>query len=78
MKWELLEVELERKKSKHGSVMEKGKPISLGIFGLVMFPSLTGVISLKDVVVFGEYEYAQINYVVAILAETILTLNHCR
>jgi hypothetical protein len=28
--------------------------------------------------VFMEYENTQINHVVVILAETILTLNHCR
>jgi hypothetical protein len=36
-------------------MIEKDKLIALGIFGLVLFPSLTSVISLEVVVVFVEY-----------------------
>ena len=69
----MLEIELEKK-----SGLEKERLIPLGIFGLVLFPSQTGVVSLKAVAAYVEYENTQINPVTAILAETILTLNHCR
>ena len=52
--------------------------IALGIFGLVLFPSQTGLVSLEAAAAYIEYENTQINLVAAILAETILTLNHCR
>ena len=48
----------------------------MGIFGLVLFPSQMGVASLEAAVAYVEYENTQINPVAAILAETILTLNH--
>jgi len=50
----------------------------LGIFGLVLFPSQTGVVSLEAAAAYVEYEKTQINPVAAILDETIFTLNHCR
>ena len=78
LKWKLLEIELERKKSQHRALIKRDKLVSLGIFGFVLFPSLIGVISLEGGTVFIEYENTQINHVVAILDETILTLNHCR
>jgi hypothetical protein len=52
--------------------------IALGMFGLVLFPSQTGVMSLDAAAAYVEYENTQINLVAAILPETILTLNHCR
>jgi uncharacterized protein YqhQ len=52
--------------------------IALGIFGLVLFPNQTGMVSLDVTTAYVEYENTQINLVAAILAETILTLNHCR
>jgi len=73
LKWRMLEIELEKK-----SGSEKERLIALGIFGLVLFPSQTGVVSLEAVVAYVEYENTQINQVAVILAETILTLNHCR
>ena len=60
------------------SRLEKERLIALGIFGLVLFPSQTGLVSLEAVAAYVEYENTQINPVAAILAETILTLNHCR
>jgi len=45
---------------------------------LVLFPSEIGVISLEAANVFVEYEYDRINPSSAILAETMLSLNHCR
>ena len=50
----------------------------MGIFGLVLFPSQTRVVSLDAATAYIEYENTQVNLVAAILAETILTLNHCR
>jgi hypothetical protein len=73
LKWWMLEIELEKR-----SGLERERLIALGIFGLVLFPSQTGVVSLEAVAAYVEYENTQINPVAAILAETILTLNHCR
>jgi hypothetical protein len=52
--------------------------IALGIFGLVLFPSQTRVVSLDAATAYIEYENTQVNLVAAILTETILTLNHYR
>jgi hypothetical protein len=73
LKWKMLEVELEKK-----SRSEKERLIALGMFGLMLFPSQTGVISLEAAAAYVEYENTQINPVAAILAKTILTLNHCK
>jgi hypothetical protein len=73
LKWKMLEVELEKK-----SGSEKERLIALGMFGLVLFPSQTGVISLEAAAAYVEYENTQITPVAAILAKTILTLNHCK
>jgi len=78
LKWKLLEVGLERKNLQHGSLIESDRLVVLGIVGPVLFSSLTGVISLEVATAFLEYESTQINPVTAILAETILTLNHSR
>ena len=56
LKLKFLEVKLERKKSQYGSMLERDKLIALEIYGLVLFPSLTGVISLEATTAFGEYE----------------------
>jgi hypothetical protein len=77
LKWKLLEVELKRKTSQHGSMIERDRLVTLGIFGLVLFPSIMGVISLEVATTFVDYENTQIN-LVAKLAETILTFNHYR
>jgi repressor of nif and glnA expression len=69
----MLEIELEK-----NSGSEKERLIALGIFGLVLFPSQTGVVSLEAATAYVEYENTQINPVAAILVETILTLNHYR
>jgi len=45
LKWKLLKAKLERKKSEQGSIIKRDKLITLGIFGLVLFPSLMGIIS---------------------------------
>ena len=73
LKWKMLQIKLEKKV---GS--EKERLIALGMFGFVLFPSQTGVISLEAASTYVEYENTQINPMAAILAETILTLNHYR
>jgi hypothetical protein len=73
LKWKMLETELEK-----NSGLEKERLIALGMFGLVLFPSQTSVISLDVAAAYVEYENTQIDPMAAILAETILTLNHCR
>jgi len=78
LKWKLLEAELERKKLEHGSMRERDKLIALGIYALVLFPFLTGVMSLEATAAFVEYENTYVNPVTAILAETFLTFNHFR
>ena len=72
LKWKTLEFELEQ-----SSESEKERLIALDIFGLVLFPSRTSIISLEVVATYVEYENTQINPVASILAETIITLNHC-
>jgi hypothetical protein len=57
---------------------ERYKLMAFAIFGLVLFPSEIGVISLEATNVFVEYEHDLINPSSAILAETMLSLNHCR
>jgi hypothetical protein len=78
LKWKFLEVELEKKKEQYGSILERDRLIALGIYGLVLFPSLIGVISLEAAAAFVEYENTHVNPTTAILAETFLTLNHFR
>ena len=72
LKWKMLEFELEKK-----SGSEKERSIALGVFNLVLLPSQISIISLKVVVAYVEYENTQINPVTSILAESIITLNHC-
>ena len=78
LKWKFLEAELEKKKEQYVSVLERDRLIALGIYGLVLFPSLKGVISLEAAAAFVEYENTHVNPTTAILAETLLTLNHFR
>jgi hypothetical protein len=78
LKWKFLEVELEKKKEQCVSVLVRDRLIALGIYGLVLFPSLKGVISLEAAAAFVEYENTHVNPTTAILAETLLTLNHFR
>jgi len=78
LRWKFLEVELEKKKEQYGSMLERDRLIALGIYGLVLFPSLIGVISLEAAAAFVEYENTHVNPITAILAETFLTLNHFR
>jgi hypothetical protein len=57
---------------------ERFKLVAFVIFGLVLFSSEIEVISLEVVNAFMEYEHDRINPAVAILAKTMLSLNHYR
>jgi hypothetical protein len=53
--------------------------VAFVIFGLVMFPSkTTRIISIEATNTFIEYEQTKNNLTSAILAETVLSLSHCR
>lgn len=66
------------KKNDFRFVEENGKIFALEIFRLVLFPNLTGIINLEAATTFVTYENTQINSIMAILVEAILTLNHYR
>jgi len=66
------------RKSNHRFIKENNRILTLGIFKLLLFPNLNRVISLKAAVTFIKYKNSLINPTVAILAETIPTLNHYR
>jgi hypothetical protein len=59
-------------------VEEKSIILALRVFGLLLFPNPTGIISLEAAVTFVAYENTKINPTTAILEKSILTLNHCR
>jgi hypothetical protein len=44
----------------------------------VLFPNLTGIISLEAATTFIAYKNTQMNPTTTILIETILMLSHCR
>ncbi|KAJ9159066.1 hypothetical protein P3X46_024597 [Hevea brasiliensis] len=52
--------------------------LALGIYGLILFPGPLGIITCGAVEVFWTVERQGINPMPAILAETLLTLTHCR
>jgi len=66
------------KKANSGAKLEKHRILALGIFGLVLCPSTTGIISLEAANLFVEYEKTKINPCAVILAETCLSLSHCK
>jgi repressor of nif and glnA expression len=68
LKWKMIEEVFERRKNESRFVEEKGK----------IFPNLTRIIILETTAAFVAYKNTQINPTMAILAKTILTLNHCR
>jgi len=64
----MIEEVFERRKNESRFIEENGK----------IFSNLTRIIILKATAAFVAYENTQINPTMAILAKTILTLNHCR
>jgi hypothetical protein len=77
--WKIKE-DLFQKKKMEGPKDSENKIsfLALGIFGLVLFPSMFGQISLEAAGVFVAMEKKRINMVATILAETILSLNYCK
>lgn len=56
---------------------EKYQVVDFVIFKLVLFPSeAVGIISIEVVNVFVEYKWTKNNFILVILAETLLSLNH--
>jgi hypothetical protein len=78
LKWKIIEEVFERRKNDSRFIEENGRILALGIFRLVLFPNLIGTNSLEAAATFIENENTQINPTIAILAKTILTLNHCK
>jgi len=78
LRWKRLEELLIAKKSNPSAKLEGYRILALGIFGLILCPSTTGIISLEAANLFVEYEKTKINPSAAILAETFLSLNHCK
>ncbi|KAJ9176907.1 hypothetical protein P3X46_012171 [Hevea brasiliensis] len=52
--------------------------LALGIYGLILFPGPSGIITRSTVEVFWVVEKQEVNPIPAILAETLLTLTYCR
>jgi hypothetical protein len=78
LRWKRLEELLIAKKSNPCAKLEVYKILALGIFGLILCPSTAGIVSVKAANLFIEYEKTKINPSAEILAETFLTLNHCK
>jgi hypothetical protein len=78
LRWKRLEELLIAKKSNPSAKLEGYRILALGIFGLILCLSTTGIISLEAANLFVEYEKTKINPSAAILAETFLSLNHCK
>jgi hypothetical protein len=57
---------------------EQYRLVAFAIFGLVLLLSKIRVISLEAANAFIEYKHDRINPSFAILAETVLSLNHCK
>jgi len=74
----MIEKVFEKRKNNSRFVEEKSIILVLGIFMLVLFPNLIGIISLEAATTFVTYENTQINSTTTILTKKILTLNHCR
>ena len=78
-KWKMMESKLKTDKEKGKLGEERYQIIAFAIFGLVLFPSkATGIISIEAANAFLEFEQTKNNHTLAILAETFLSLNHCR
>jgi len=56
LKWKMIEELFKRRKNDSKYVEEKGKIVALGIFELVLFPKLIGIISLEVTATFVAYK----------------------
>jgi len=78
-KWKMIESKLKTDKEKGKLGEERYQIIVFAIFRLVLFPSeAAGIISIEAANAFLEFEQTKNNPTSAILAETFLSLNHCR
>jgi len=77
-KWKVIEARMKKNSEEVKLGDERYRLVAFAIFGLVLFPSEIGVISLEAASVFIEYERDRINPSSAVLGETMLSLNHCR
>ena len=78
-KWKVIENKLKTDKEKGKLGEERYQIIAFAIFGLVLFPSeAVGIISIEAANAFLEFEETKNNPTSAILAETFMSLNHCR
>jgi hypothetical protein len=77
-KWKVIEARMKKNAEEGRLGDERYRLVAFAIFGLVLFPSEIGVISLEAASVFLEYKHDRINPSSAILAETMLSLNHYR
>jgi hypothetical protein len=78
-KWKMIENKLKTDKEKGKLGEERYQIIAFTIFGLVLFPlEAAGIISIEVANAFFEFEQTKNNPTSAILAETFLSLNHCR
>jgi len=78
LKWKMIKEVFKRRKNDSKFAKEKCRMLALEILGLVLFLNPTRIISLEVATTFIEYENNKINLIAIILAETILTLNHCK
>jgi E3 ubiquitin-protein ligase DOA10 len=73
----LIEKKLKTDKNNGKLGEEKYQVVDFVIFKLVLFPSeAVGIISIEVVNVFVEYKWTKNNFILVILAETLLSLNH--
>jgi len=78
-KWKMIENKLKTDKEEWKLGEERYQIIAFAIFGLILFPSeAPRIISIEAASAFLEFEEVKNNPTSAILAETFLSLNHCR
>jgi hypothetical protein len=78
-KWKLIENKRKADKDKRKLGEEKYQVAAFAIFGLVLFPvEVAKIINIKAANVFIEDEPTKNNLASTILAETLLSLNHCK
>ena len=56
LKWKMIEEVFERRKNDSRFFKEKGRILALEIFGIVLFPNFTWIVSLEVAITFVAYE----------------------
>ena len=74
----MLEELLEASNKEFNSSIVREKTLALGMFGLVLYPTSSGITGLAAASLFVTHENTMINSSAAILAEIAMSLNHCR